>query len=235
LSKECPVEEFNKVAQEIKSAIVFAKIPDNFFQNAKNILNTFIASEHKDEDVGKMFGKFYNLVVLNKAPINLKFLATRDMSIMDDFNLPEKLIEFVEDYITGFLEATSDVPVEQNQCIAKTKTFVPAISKSLANIITAFVKKSSGDIKIAFFELMLTVTQLKDVEENCHLIGVFKKLILLKSYFEIARIIYRYTTNIKDILGYVKDASIALFKGNARGMGYNFGKVFQILFEYHTQ
>lgn len=190
-------------------------------QNLQKIFTAFVSSDKEDGDIGTLFGKIYNLLVLGKSS-NLKFLL--DVSAGKNY---------IEDFIMGFIQGTSDVPIESNQCIAQSKSFLPTLAQAFEKLFNAF--KTRTGIKEAFVELMNSALKLKDVEGKCHFISLATEFISIDGILIIAKIGWRITKSFVSFVSHIKEAAKAQLAGDFKTTGIHVGALFQIIFEYHTQ
>lgn len=231
LAASCPIDELDKMDKEISKAIISGNFARNLFSNVMEIFRLFNEeSSHianmNVEEIGCFMGKLYKLVI-SGTPHNLRFLAVSTPRISISDSSPLAL-----DFINGFLEATSDVPLNQNKCINGTTAFLPAIAASVEQLYQALTTKTG--IKEAFANFATTALKLKDVEPYCHLIGLASEL-SITGYAEIAKISLRLTKNSSTVINNIKDAFTSAKARDFKGFGTHVGKVFQVLFNYHTQ
>jgi len=233
LADSCPIEELVSLEKEVETAVksgaIYKNIAKNLFDLIKLVRETQEITDEKQ--VGVFLGKVYKLVVVGTTH-NLKFLADVGRELSFDAYAPMGSSR-VEEFINGFIQGTSDVALEKNQCIIGTKAFLPALAAAVEQLITAF--REMKNLKEAFINFMNTAMKLKDVESNCHFISLATTFLTITNPVTIAKIGWRITTNILKFVSLVKDAVTQLKAGNFRGCGASVGAIFQITFEYHTQ
>lgn len=232
LNESCPIQDLNAIHDEINNAIHSGAITKNIFNHLQDLI-TLIAEEDKHmedldlEELGCFLGKLYKLVVIG-TPHNLRFLQ-------NSYPVPMQLPYYsspvlkgkVYDFITGFIEGTSDVPFESNQCRNNTLTFLPALSDAVEVLYNALMSRTG--IKEAFTNLMATAIRLKDVENYCHFIALATTFITIENPITIAKIAARITTNILTLCRLVKDGFKAQINGDFRTSGKSLGAVFSII------
>jgi len=230
LATSCPIDELDKMDKEITNAMNSGAFLSNVFNNIDGILS--LVNEESShianmsvEEVGCFMGKLYKLVITG-TPHNLRFLTT-PTSMMSGNST------WALDFINSFFQATSDVPLSQNQCINGTTSFLPSLSLAVEQLYQALVTRTG--IKDALVNFAKTAYQLKDVESYCHLISLSSELAILTTYYEIATISWRLARNFPTVASHVKDAYTSTKTRDFKGVGTHVGKVFQILLNYHTQ
>jgi hypothetical protein len=216
----CPIEDFHSIENETIAAFESGAMFSNIIKNLYEIKKLVDGAEI---DRALFVGKLYNLVIVGKAT-HSKFLAlpSRQMSTQD-----------AKDFLLGFLQGTSDVPIEQNQCINGSKAFLPDLIAALNGIFQAIANKTG--IKDAFVAFMLQAMQLQNVEASCHFVSLASQFVTLTNPLVIAKISWRITKNLSKVIGHIKDAVSSSKGGDMRGSGSHVGGIFQIIFEYHSQ
>lgn len=227
LATSCPLDELNKMDKEITNAINSGAFASNLFNNIMEILNLVNeeSSHMSIEEVGCFMGKLYKLVI-TETPHNLRFLA--DSTPMMSGNSTWAL-----DFINAFFQATSDVPLSQNQCINGTTTFLPTLASAVEQLYRALATRTG--IKEALVNFAKTAYLLKGVESYCHLISLASELSILTTFYEISIISWRLARNFPTVASNIKDAYASIKSREFKGVGTHVGKVFQILLNYHTQ
>lgn len=229
IAATCPVDDLIAVSNEIEAAIKSGAIVRNGMKHILEILVVIKDESSKiaDMDVGELglfMGKLYRLLFTSQVR-TVKFLSAESVQ----FNLQGKS----SDFINGFIEATSDVPIEKNQCKAGAEKYIPDIGNALDAVIQAIANKTG--VKDAFLNLMNSAMKLTDLEANCHFVALFTQFLSIDSPLTIAKIAYRITKNLLTIVKHVKDAVVASTQGDFRGVGSHAGVIFKIIFEYHNQ
>jgi len=228
LAKSCPIDELDKMDKEITNVIKSGAFLSNFFNNMDEVLrlvneeSSHITNMSIDE-IGAFVGKLYKILI-SGTPHNLRFLAAPMRSLVGP--------TFALEFINGFLQATSDVPLDQNKCIRGTTTFLPDVASAVEQFYQALLSKTG--VKEAFVNFVTVAYKLNDVESYCHLIGLATEL-SITGYTEIAKISFRITEHLSEVINNVKGAFTSAKAKDFKGFGINVGKLFQILFNYHTQ
>jgi len=228
LKNVCPVADILQIVKEVNDAIDSGAYFRNILNNLNALIKMIIEGQSltDEKEIGIFLGKVYKIAIQGKAK-SLKFLSadSRDLALT---NSPT-----IEDFINGFIQGTSDVALEKNQCIIGSKAFLPALAAAVDQLITAF--KTMKGLKEAFTNFLNTAMKLKDVEGNCHFISLATTLLSLENPITLAKIGWRITTNILKFVSHIKDAYSNGKGGDFKGCGSHVGGVFQIVFDYHTQ
>jgi len=227
LINSCPLNELKEVESAIVEGTKNGSIPLNILKNYWEILTLLKDELHNITNpdpvsLGSFLGKFYKIAVLG-GPKALKFLV--------DYSVSLKINPV--DYVVGFIEGSSSVPVEQNQCIAGTRSFIDELAASLQGIYDAIASRQG--IKEAFTRFMQTATKLKDVEPSCHFISLAMSFISITNPITIAKITARVVKNLGTVIDLLKGAVKAQLAGDLRTTGVNIGKLMTIILKYTTQ
>ncbi len=227
LVNSCPLADLSQVGHDLRVAILSGRIATNVLTNYMEIIALLSevlphVREYELPQIGTFLGRFYNVVVLGHAH-NVEFLAYAYSP------LESNPTEFLE----GFIEGSSQVAYEENQCIKTSEAFLPELAHSAEEIWQAISTRQG--IRDAFVHFMHTAESLKDVESYCHFVSLGTSFLSLSNPITIAKIVYRISGDLLTIINIINRIKEARANGNNRDMGRGVGRLFHIVFLYSTQ
>jgi hypothetical protein len=223
----CPIQELNEVGNQITLGITSGKVADNIMTNYMEIItlmNEILPHFHEYDlpKIGTLLGRIYNVVIIGKIH-NLEFLAY-GFSPIDSNPI---------DFIVGFIEGTSEVNYDENQCIKESRPYLPELANSVEAIWQAISTKHG--INDAFVQFMGIASKLKVAETNCHFIYLANSFLSLSNPITVAKISLRIIRNVFVISSLITDIKRAYKEENIRILGRDVGRLFHIMFLYSTQ
>jgi len=228
LVSSCPLQDLSQVGHELGVAITSGRIATNVLTNYMEIitlLNEVLPHirEYELPQIGTFLGRFYNVVILGHVH-NIEFLAYAYSPLESN----------PTEFLVGFIEGSSEVAYDQNQCIKNSESFLPELAHSVEAIWEAISTRHG--IKDAFVQFMETAsTRLNGVESNCHFVSLATTFLTLSNPVLLAKIAYRITTDILNIIDIISNIKQANSVGNTRDIGRGVGRLFHIIFLYSTQ
>jgi len=227
LAESCPITELSKMEEEINTVIKSGKVVGNIAANIVTLIK-LVTDEFKHEleaeDLGAFLGALYKIVVNGSSAPAARFLRASPLALSG---------VRIQDFISGFIEGSSEVPVESNKCKTTIQQYLPELSTALEELIQAFQAKTG--IKEAFVKFMQTAIKVKDSESTCHFADLAYTLATLSSPITLAKVGFRITTQLSTFISHVKESVNAFKAGDHKTVGVHVGGIFQIAFKYATQ
>jgi hypothetical protein len=239
-AENCPTNEIKQVVSDVEALVKSGKIQDNVLSHTKDIIHTFKEEISQPQitptNLGQTLGSLVNTIVYSRSHNLLSFLEDLgpDTFALD---LYEKILNLsskaIGDFVDGFFEGVSSVPYAENKCKTDITADKSEIIDAFSHLIEAIkTRKNVMDALKGLYDLALS---LKSLSANCHFAELSVDIAALSSYVGISKLVYRVTTNLPSLIGYVKDAYSGFSSGDLRKAGVGFGAITRVSLNYSTQ
>ena len=228
ITLKCPISDISKIQKDALSLgmlELFNRIQKHRVEVLEMLKKEFIKEKVNVKSIGEVCGHIINIWIYEKPEVYmLNFLA--DVKSIGVSN--------VEEFINGFFEGVSAVPVEQNKCINDIKSVKNDIVGIVTKIIDAYNNKNISGIIAAINDLIDLLNKIKGVSSNCNFDDLVKKLTQLSTESGIMSFGWNVIKNLSTTVNDVRTIENGIKVSNYENSGKAMGDLFKVLLKYTT-
>jgi len=228
----CPTSDLAQILKDTMAGgpmELFKKIHAHSMEVLSIIKEEFFGQKLTAKNLGEAAGKLIELVIYTKTHTvaQLGFLSID--SIVDSFSSWS-----VEQFVDGFFEGVSNVPMSENKCFHDILSVKGDIVSAVTDIVNAFKNKSFDNILPAIEKLIDLVFKSKDSAVSCNFVQLATSLAALGTKVGIMKFGMTVITHISGTIGDIKDFSTAIIAKDSEKTGVAIGHLFKLLLNYST-
>ena len=241
VNEKCNKNDFIQIYNDTKKMIENKpELANRLIRHTHDFIVTFKSeiieinkNQFNAKNLGGMFGELINTLVYEKVKPSKDIKTNTALNFLSEYEYPNTFSEeAVEEFVNGFFEGVSSVPIDQNKCSTDIVTVKSGIVKVFTDLFVA-LKTRTGIVE-AIQEVIALTVHLKNLDLNCKFTDLSNDLISLSTKAGITKLALRITTHLPSVLGDVKGTVTNFELKEFRKAGVNFGALTKVTLKYST-